>query len=97
DKWRKRVREHDFLDQSQEAKAKTDAEQPVPAHLALEQTVHLPAKLAPAHDRAGNKLTEEELEQRKARQRVERMSVAAREVDQKCRELENVERDPERD
>src|SRR5512145_1187308 len=65
--------------------------------LAVEQTVDLRAELPPAHDRAGDQLAEKKLEQREARQGSEWLSPAAGQVDQERRQLENVERDSERD
>src|SRR6202035_2365529 len=96
DERRERVGEHDLLDQTDKAKPERDPEQPAPRQGAVEQTMDLRAELPPTHDRTGHELAEEQLEKRKARQRIERLGAAARQIDQKGRQLENIERDAER-
>src|SRR5580658_8893986 len=56
----------------------------------------LRTELPPAHDRTGHELAEEQLEKCKARQRIEWLGATARQIDQKGRQLENIERDAER-
>src|SRR6516225_1759018 len=58
--------------------------------------MHLRSELPPARNRSCDQLAEEQLEQGKAGKRSEGLRLSARNVDQECGELEDIERDAER-
>lgn len=71
------IGEHHLLDQTEQAETKPEAKKAMPAKRAVKEPMDLRSELPPAHDRASNKLAEEHLEQRKARQRRKRFGTVA--------------------